>query len=1501
MADVYEDEVDVYEDVPDQGRQPILWNARAAKAHVQKLSASADMEEQDEADIYNQLTTRGESGRSDEITNRLHLQDQEAKVASISEAVNESGVEAASLVLEQGLKSRNPNVVTDAAMTNYVANSGSGLINDPDDVEALSKLLDEETALRESFEREFAEASKHTSSTLGGVLQFVESMVPFVESNAVSNLGKILKKHFNAPLDSTASAFLLQGDYIADMRDWITDLPREDQLDVFEFILDNAEEVAGGLSDNEFIKVDLLQKVFAGARDEYLDDDTDVTAIIGNAISLLDVTMVGQLAGKAVKGVSFIDKSSSLATAQRLDKDRGGKLAAASLVDATENTAAALGTTKADILADTLIPKYIGYGEDPLVSEDFIERQIKLMQEIKDRDTGIVLHMSEVEKAAQKDSVDAILNSVGGVKLRINSSSTLRTDEGITVNAIYGKNADEGFTLEEMAVSKTRLEALFPTATVEHVQRNGQTLLKLTVKDNYKVGTNVIFNIDDILARGSFSSMRGDISANLSKNLSDSFYVAFDKTEGIKRVFSDLLKPFSSASSINKSRILGIIDRVRDTDVELTVAAMVDMLPRGVSAKDAQEIIKGVISIRSSTDAAYVISNKVFREKHLKKNRRWVHTEGFDALAAPVLRDEALGSKVAFNPSTGDIVKLTDDMINDLYNSGGQIAKSSSTHGGDSAKQTTLIIVDDKVAMDNLPQKLLKYDANNVTTIYKDQYFITTKAKALSIDGVAVDSKLIPTRAIATAGSRKEAEEAVARMQKDMPNVEMGFKNDRKLTSQQSREAQEQLYSAGGLFFSPKGDKLHTIQGSLSELADPVASIRRQATSVASLVELRPMIDLMKQRFINTFGDLADGKFPSSRNAINDPALVNSNRAEAAKVMWDHIDQVDNVGVMSQKWQAHMVGFGEWLESGTGSAKLGTFVRTTIGEKDPISAVRGATFMATIVFNPARQLFVQSQQFLFLTGLDPKYVMSGSMSRQGGSLLLSSIGDKSLNHSAMAKVAGMSTKEYTQAVDAYARSGLNDAVDSHIIGRDAMIEVSGEIAKNRAGAIAGGARDLVAKGIQGIKDVGFNAGERVNLAHTYMLARKRFKEKHPSANITSKEAEFSIAADARQLALGMTRAGSFAYQDGVLSLATQFFSFQHKAGLVLMRGVPGLSKYGNKAITPQEARRIMKLQLGIYGGASMGINAVIEEGIDKAGVEVSPEVLRIMQGGAYDLVMNGILEAATGEEANFAFASNLAAGQGFGPNLLEYIRDISSGNKSMLEIMSGASSTVGSRFSTAFNSTAAIMGSTQPLTTERTKEVLTDWAAITSGYSQLLRGDAMLRLETWVDKNRNSMPLKATTTEAIITAMIGVPSDKLSSLYHNFLTGKEAKERLKTTAEEAFGRISRHVGDTRSKKDGGFAVLDAMNQAIDTEFQVLKGYFTDADMSIIEKDIMNKIKKRVGKDGSSLLEDLSAAILNNTYGEASEDMINFLTRHGMVSDKDSTQLLNVLNVGMGVE
>lgn len=1032
-----------------------------------------------------------------------------------------------------------------------------------------------------------------------------------------------------------------------------------------------------------------------------------------------------------------------------------------------------------------------------------------------------------------------------------------------------------------------------------------EIFLRVDMEDELVHKNDLGFDLDQVFLKGHKAKYIGDVASGIGKAYSDVLVRAFDVAKGTESEMIKMLKPLMNASNDNKKRILSLADEGNTQQKIFSPAEIIDRLPTGMSGKNVQEVIDGYYAIRTFSDAAYIVHNRAYRNALEAQNAKYIHIgDNFHTLGSVVSKEGTKEVSVAFNPRTGETISSR-GQIDSLVEEGFEIVKSRELHGraGSEAGQTQYIIVKTMDDVDELPMQILNYREGYVPRLYtSDQYFISMKAKDAKINGKTVKGEDVPSAQLVTARSMTEAKEVVARLQRENPDMMVDYRNARELNPDQRQAAEFSVdTNTRGLFYSKRGEHVTDANGALSETQDVITSLSRMASSVAQKVELEPVINLMKQRFLNTFKDVLESptSFPTSKSSIVSGGKVTNEMRDKAIAVWDYIDMIESSPLVAKNWRTTMVRFGEWIEGVTGSAKLGSVFRTTVAERDPFSLARGATFMAMIVFNPMRQLYINTQQQLLLTGLDPKYILSGMGMRQGSALALASA-EKAAGKSVSkyAKMAGIPEREFESLLEGFNKTGMIQAIDSHLIGRDAMLSINNEITRNAAGKVIKGAGNIVKGAVNTVREVGFDMGERLNVTTTYMLARKRWTEANPTGNPASREALAAIHADARQMTMAMTQAASYGYQRGVLSLATQFLSVQHKAFSIMLRGVaPSL---GNKAFTVSEARKIAAGQLFLYGASGVGIHQVVDWALEQAGVgHLDPEVKHLMYGGVYDMLANTAIRIASGEDSDMHFASSIAAGQGFHESLGTIIKDTLSGDKDLVQMFAGASYNAASRVNTALNLTGIMMGAKlgEEDDPEMNQVAMESWARIAGGYNNFVKMRAMHNYGTFVNANDGPTPIPASKAEAWVAGLLGVQGYKQAAFYDVIMEQSGKRKELEATALDYFNIVERQLAVMANQTDGlqDPRSVEAMRKFLYSHTSYLRNSLGEQDFAVVMNNFQGLVQQRVKAGDDVFANNMARLVMSGSAGSSTQDILNRAGRSGLVNPQEMNALQEALD------
>lgn len=1002
--------------------------------------------------------------------------------------------------------------------------------------------------------------------------------------------------------------------------------------------------------------------------------------------------------------------------------------------------------------------------------------------------------------------------------------------------------------------------------------------------DNYKIENakrDTILNLNDIIYTGDAAKYMADISSGLAKHLSDSFYRAHDKTKKLERDILTILRPFLEASNANKKRIMSIVDEgsdYRNADGSIgknfTAEEVLEKIPDTASGKDMQEIVTGYMAIRMMADTSHAILNRSLRQSLVAEGYKHVSFGDFHYLGKPVEGDDLqkLPKKI-FDVEKNEFIVPPDDLTGfSVYQSKEMIGKGNS-YG-------RYFITTSKAEVNALPIEVMKYRPGYVPRMYKENYFITVVPKRAYIDGVLVGETEAPLKTIAVASSKKAAEKQVKALTEKYPDMTVDWKHDRGLTDNDIIEQEISLrLNTGGMFYSKRGDHLATEGGKLAETENAVAAISRMASGVARRTELTPIIDLHKQRWISKFGGYSEGGFPKSKDMIKNPNKITDSNVDKARAYWDYIDMQVNSGSVSPWWRAKMVKFSEVLEDKTGSEKLGSFFRTTVADHDPIGLVRGATFTSMIVLNPIRQLFINSQQQLFLASLDSKYVMSGSALRD--SWKMSRIAIKAHPEDREKALASLSGMDRDMA-EGFLESGLIEAVDSHLIGRDALFAIDREITSSKIGAAYQKVANVGRGTLGAARTYGFDFGEILNIGSTYGIAYRRWIKNNPGKAANTAKARYEIAADARQMSFGMTQAGSMGYQRGFMSLPTQFMPVQHKAFMAMIGQ--------NQTFTKTEAKRIAISQAMLFGASGIGLAGAIDWAMDKAGIEAHPVVRNALVGGMYDMTLNGIINGITGADTNLMAGKNIAAGSGWAETFVDKLSDFH--NTSAMEFLLGPSATTFSRFGNAFSLTGSIIGARvfsddDFSEAQDAKDALNAWASIASVYANFKKGYAMHEQGGVVDKALMATGIPASAKDAAMRGLFGIGTYEEDAYYDHVTKASEKKKWMQGIADIYYTRAAERYA--RWGKEGSYPSIDMMIKANNHERQVLEALYGKRDATQIMGLVEDLIKTRTEKNGTTLINQVATAAMQGTYGSSYEEIITNLKNAGYINDDQKAQ------------
>lgn len=593
------------------------------------------------------------------------------------------------------------------------------------------------------------------------------------------------------------------------------------------------------------------------------------------------------------------------------------------------------------------------------------------------------------------------------------------------------------------------------------------------------------------------------------------------------------------------------------------------------------------------------------------------------------------------DPETGEIRRLSAIEVEAAYNGGGGIVKldvAVSATGKSGTVKTTHILADgDIYTVGPLSTAPLEHYAGFTYRFYDNPFFINKVYREVELDGRLMKGST--TEAFRTAESTLDAERYLARIatqvkgddgvlrwiDKKDGKTEYSFTRAHDLNQTDRVLAQKQTFQREGRMFwdSRQRDALPDTYSRATPVLDFTEALEKGTRLANKQNAEEDVMRATKNAFNEDYGkgsnrlvDPLDIKIKGISQVISDlkgkltKAVEKTERAriEGALEIAKYIRMMDGVDsaaitIMRGLVERVAVGITRFVHGkGFKSFRTGG-VEKWAQQMNPVQSSKSLAFTLFMVLRAPRQALLQAVQPLFLTGIDPLYVLSGKGLSDAVALR---IGLAKLNKAGLAdtgysstwarRLMGLDKEEYKLVLEHLEKSGVVDIIDAHSFS-------GGSISWQRSALPKGG--DLtshawygVKAGLNGATDIlkryGFDLGESINKLGSYNVAWRRvMKQKgYKSVKEFSESDWKQVIDDTENLSLAMSKPNAAGYQSGLISVSTQFLAFSHKVLLTLIGQNPALSK--------AEAAKVWIASMGIFGANVVGMKEEAYEYLSQA-------------------------------------------------------------------------------------------------------------------------------------------------------------------------------------------------------------------------------------------------------------------------------------------------------------
>ena len=882
-------------------------------------------------------------------------------------------------------------------------------------------------------------------STLKHLAEFGDAIIPFVDEKGVLALAKEL-----GVSQDLFHNVVLYGSLKRKVYQAFEKLPPDEKVAMTRKLLDAARDHSGLLvDDNKFAQFLALDDILkqGGPTDWNVVRDNIFGAMDAGAVfSILKPILRGSLSllsrgGESI-GMRGVIKATPQDTLNVANPDVGRKTATAAIIDSTDETASALGTTKSDILYSHMFPKEIIGNADltgapQLIARDF-EEFAAMRQRALDRTENLADSFTADERKGIRLAVWRNVRDVAGLKNHLNLTRAEWNDGAIRIEAMYGPNENHGFATLEDAVktgdykfgesdsgatkyffhnfSTNRVTEVNPRlvnaarkGTLKGIRgKDGEFYLQNTTTTSYNDFLGDVFGPEAAVAgrlQGRSVKYLKDLTSRATSLLRTPEFTANDNAALIERSLLRKVTKLLPNTSKGKQRVFDVI--AEGDQQERTFSYTELIRDKGLSPKEA----RAYYGYRNAMDTLWALQNRDLRKTLVQKG--FLNTIVSDIVgkfhgrvlsdADQAVADLSRAGGHSYDDGkafevldlvTGEPRSFTVDSLLAEYDKGtGNLVRKFGRFRSKGKGQFEYGWIPSdargkSVRIRELDHAPLPYREGHMPRIYRDSYFVERKLKG-RLNGRSQGV----TEVVGAASDKTGAnlvKERLANLD-DTEGVEYVVRRDRSKNNPVDRAERdwsviESRNLAGQRHRGEQlaGELSPELDYTLAETANPWESFVRTTRAVSRHVAYRDAVDALKRRYMSLYGDITGGRFPLSQKELLDSArkLEDQKRAKEAIAHWENIQYLNRSPDNIDKGISDMMfDLAEKLEPKIGRTGAKA-IRKTGEIAQPLRRLRSLPFILYLALSPGRQFFVQAGQLAQLTGLEPAYILGGDLLRE---------------------------------------------------------------------------------------------------------------------------------------------------------------------------------------------------------------------------------------------------------------------------------------------------------------------------------------------------------------------------------------------------------------------------------------------------------------------------------------------------------------------------------------
>lgn len=1236
--------------------------------------------------IMTEFEATGKSNNLNSILNQLKVEKDsklQKTIASIIEApdVSRQDKQAALQYYNQNrgvLPSLKERFSLQAATTNPNANA---------DLDAFVQGMSEKEQSLGEIQQEINKTGANLSgSALGAFGGLLLEVIPFVgaayKGYQLSEIKQAVDGKDYGFLRSVWNG-VMQGTAEKDIREGIKAIPTtEGKKAAIRRILEVIKELPG----TDYNKYTALQASVEGDLENWEKNLFDVLGVFGAGVGVVVVGKTAGKVAK-VKVTPSVNTDSLLGRAAAHNPAAASRLAGNAVVDESGEIAAGIGARQEQIVSDMLSKpeSEVGHALNVEASAEVrallapLDEAGKIV--LANTERNALLYPKELMDDLSS-SIKDIVTSVKSAAVHIGKSEFNVTETGISGKAVFGKTEIDPFhSYQEALDAAKQLAPELPEGAITIVKpaRGGglrPAYATTTAKGDHYLQFNYAKEVtaqDVVLFGPDAVRIRFDMFGKEWKGVSDlltrvalsggkvgnylfahhampqqaaaAAFSSFDKALAVEEPFITYARQFvAQQSKENRKMVNQLLKEGEDFSEGGQLGKVFEYgdvikksLAKGISQSEAEEVAKGYYVYRRIADWMYTLADRSKSKALRQDGFKWITPSGSGRVAGRVAsKTEVEDVRSVVSQTTGDVVSISKKELEDMYDQGESLVRLAyPLKQGDTTVRFARVgkgFTEAEIEGGALP-----HIRGYVPRGYDNNYFVVRTPSRMELDGHTVTDKNILEQnrtTHAAADSMLDAERLKRKLQEADPTGVYDVKRER--LSEKSVLEQADVFRQNMIHSSRRGAE--ALEG--GKQIDPLVGMMSLVQSLSKKTAMEDFLEATKKDFVRQYGDfLAEkGVFPKGADEIISKAnmtVAESTKFKQARSVYNWLE-----GMMimqrydSSLWKDVMYGAGEFAEKF--APVLGNLLRG-IGKHYPMDYLRKVSTAMFISLRPARQILLQPSQLMLYSSIDPKLInpaegikffskigaLGFAKFYKNGSKMGQMIPDE-LIIKVGARGFNQTEEEFKKTLEAFKESGLLQSVDSNMLvdglyskKHKKLVESFGETLGRHAESATGFLPRLG-------RQLGFDRGEEINLAGSWIIARDRFVRMNPDVDVHSGFAKETISSTARELAFSMSRPGAFQYQKNALSTPLQFIAAPHKALLALTT---------SKTLTAQEKARLMAAHFILYGAAGLGIQKVVSEYLRSNVGDALPEEFYLgLEGGMADWGVNTLAHLMTDKD-----------------------------------------------------------------------------------------------------------------------------------------------------------------------------------------------------------------------------------------------------------------------------